>query len=73
MSCLILVVYCILLISNSISLYMHNIKGEAGQKVGQYYAVGLQDFTPKEGYYDLIWCQWVLSHLTNGTIKFGRV
>lgn len=49
---------------------MYNIKGEAGQKVGQYYAVGLQDFTPKEGYYDLIWCQWVLSHLTNGTTSF---
>ena len=47
---------------------MHNVKGEAGQKVGQYYAVGLQDFTPKEGYYDLIWCQWVLSHLTDGTV-----
>ena len=26
----------------------------------------LQDFTPEEGKYDLIWCQWVLGHLTDG-------
>lgn len=45
-----------------------HIKGEASHKVGQYYALGLQDFTPAEGYYDLIWCQWVLSHLTDGTV-----
>lgn len=25
---------------------------------------GLQEFTPEEGHYDLIWCQWVLGHLT---------
>ena len=25
-----------------------------------------QDFTPEEGRYDLIWCQWVLGHLTDG-------
>ena len=42
------------------------IQGEGSQRVGQYYGIGLQDFTPKEGYYDAIWCQWVLSHLTNG-------
>ena len=24
---------------------------------------GLQDFTPKERHYDVIWCQWVLGHL----------
>ncbi|KAI8907342.1 alpha-N-methyltransferase NTM1 [Gorgonomyces haynaldii] len=29
-----------------------------------YYPVGLQDFDPKEEY-DLVWCQWVLSHLTD--------
>ena len=26
----------------------------------------MQDFTPEEGKYDLIWCQWVLGHLTDG-------
>ncbi|KAI9275454.1 alpha-N-methyltransferase NTM1 [Phascolomyces articulosus] len=26
---------------------------------------GLQDFSPTEGKYDLIWCQWVLGHLTD--------
>ena len=46
----------------------YTLKGGASQKVGQYFAVGLQDFAPKEGYYDLIWCQWVLSHLTDGRL-----
>jgi protein N-terminal methyltransferase len=26
---------------------------------------GLQDFNPEKGEFDLIWCQWVLSHLTD--------
>ncbi|KAI9499456.1 alpha-N-methyltransferase NTM1 [Zychaea mexicana] len=26
---------------------------------------GLQDFCPNPGKYDLIWCQWVLGHLTD--------
>ena len=26
---------------------------------------GLQDFSPEHNRYDLIWCQWVLSHLTD--------
>ncbi|KAJ3191211.1 hypothetical protein HK101_007983, partial [Irineochytrium annulatum] len=30
-----------------------------------FYPVGLQDFTPEEGKYDMIWCQWVLGHLTD--------
>ena len=34
--------------------------------VGQVLCQGLQDFTPEEGKYDLIWCQWVLGHLTDG-------
>ena len=34
-------------------------------KVGNLYCAGLQnfDFTPKT--YDIIWCQWVLGHLTD--------
>lgn len=29
---------------------------------------GLQDFTPEEGRYDVIWCQWVTGHLTDGDL-----
>ncbi|KAG1148287.1 hypothetical protein G6F37_003531 [Rhizopus arrhizus] len=32
-------------------------------KVGNVFCQGLQGFTPEEGKYDLIWCQWVLGHL----------
>ena len=39
--------------------------GDAAKRVGQYYHTSLQNFTPKQGYYDVIWCQWVLSHLRN--------
>lgn len=35
------------------------------KRVGQVICQGLQDFTPEEGKYDLIWCQWVLGHLTD--------
>lgn len=35
-------------------------------KVGNVFCQGLQGFTPEEGKYDLIWCQWVLGHLTDG-------
>lgn len=35
-------------------------------RVGSFFAKGLQDFVPEEGRYDIIWCQWVLSHLTDG-------
>ncbi|KAG0165839.1 hypothetical protein DFQ28_008227 [Apophysomyces sp. BC1034] len=33
--------------------------------VGSVICAGLQDFMPEEGKYDLIWCQWVLGHLTD--------
>ena len=36
-------------------------------RVGNYFAVGLQDFHPEEGRYDVIWIQWVMGHLTDGT------
>lgn len=32
-------------------------------KIGQIYAVGMQDWEPKEGKYWLIWCQWCVGHL----------
>lgn len=38
-------------------------------KVGQVLCQGLQDFEPEQGKYDLIWCQWVLGHLTDGKSK----
>ncbi|KAJ1642142.1 hypothetical protein J3B02_003048 [Coemansia erecta] len=34
-------------------------------KVVDMFPVGLQQFTPVKGRYDVIWCQWVLSHLTD--------
>merc|ERR1712037_204194 len=36
-----------------------------GTKTGQLICSGLQDFTPSDGAYDVIWCQWVLGHLTD--------
>lgn len=33
--------------------------------IGTIFNVGLQDFTPAEKTYDVIWCQWVLGHLTD--------
>lgn len=32
-------------------------------KLGTIYNVGLQEFVPDAGKYDVIWCQWVLGHL----------
>ena len=31
----------------------------------KYICCGLQDFIPESSKYDLIWCQWVLGHLTD--------
>lgn len=35
------------------------------KKIGQMFPVGLQDFQPEVGRYDVIWVQWVLGHLTD--------
>ncbi|KAJ2707681.1 hypothetical protein H4R19_004880 [Coemansia spiralis] len=40
----------------------------AAGRVGDLFAVGLQGFTPAAGRYDVIWCQWVLSHLTDNDL-----
>ena len=40
-------------------------QGEGSKKVTNLFPCGLQDFTPVAGRYDIIWCQWVLSHLTD--------
>ncbi|XP_038064075.1 N-terminal Xaa-Pro-Lys N-methyltransferase 1-like [Patiria miniata] len=39
--------------------------GEASSNVGKYICCGLQDFVPQPKHYDVIWCQWVLGHLTD--------
>ncbi|KAJ1844216.1 hypothetical protein H4S02_001027 [Coemansia sp. RSA 2611] len=43
--------------------YLEEEKREG--RIGDLFPVGLQGFTPTEGRYDVIWCQWVLSHLTD--------
>ncbi|KAK7789559.1 hypothetical protein R5R35_010492 [Gryllus longicercus] len=35
------------------------------KKIGQLFNQGLQSFDPVPGTYDIIWCQWVLGHLTD--------
>ena len=45
-------------------------QGDRAGKIGAYYPLGLQSFTPQESYYDVIWNQWVLSHLTDGGLKW---
>ncbi|KAK7094851.1 N-terminal Xaa-Pro-Lys N-methyltransferase 1-like [Littorina saxatilis] len=37
--------------------------GKDSSRVDRIKCCGLQDFTPEPGRYDVIWCQWVLSHL----------
>eukprot|EP00061_Rhincodon_typus_P008702 g31548.t1 len=34
--------------------------GEEGNRVGNYYCCGLQDFVPQPQRYDVIWIQWVI-------------
>ena len=39
--------------------------GEKSQNVGNYFCKGLHEFVPQSGFYNVIWCQWVLGHLTD--------
>lgn len=39
-------------------------KGQVGQVIN----LGLQDWTPEEGVYDVIWNQWCLGHLTDAQL-----
>ncbi|KAL9958607.1 hypothetical protein ACROYT_G035646 [Oculina patagonica] len=39
--------------------------GEKKDRIGNFFPQGLQDFKPEEGRYSVIWCQWVLGHLTD--------
>ncbi|TPX63988.1 hypothetical protein SpCBS45565_g06231 [Spizellomyces sp. 'palustris'] len=38
---------------------------EYAARVDRFIPKGLQEFSPEDGRYDLIWTQWVLGHLTN--------
>ncbi|XP_055319335.1 alpha N-terminal protein methyltransferase 1 [Sitodiplosis mosellana] len=38
---------------------------QLNEKIGTIHNVGLQDFTLTDNTYDVIWCQWVLGHLTD--------
>lgn len=41
---------------------------EQSSRVGRYICAGLQNFTPDPNLYDVIWCQWVLGHLTDSDL-----
>ncbi|XP_071454674.1 N-terminal Xaa-Pro-Lys N-methyltransferase 1 isoform X2 [Hetaerina americana] len=44
---------------------------ESCPRIGSYYPIGLQSFEPESNKYDVIWCQWVLGHLTDDDfVKF---
>lgn len=45
---------------------MFLFQGASTSRVGHYFAVGMQDFTPESGRYDVIWLQWTIGHLTDG-------
>uniref|UniRef100_A0A060THS7 Alpha N-terminal protein methyltransferase 1 n=1 Tax=Blastobotrys adeninivorans TaxID=409370 RepID=A0A060THS7_BLAAD len=34
-------------------------------KIGTIHQIGMQDFTPEQGKYWLIWCQWCVGHLSD--------
>ncbi|KAH9279337.1 N-terminal Xaa-Pro-Lys N-methyltransferase 1 [Echinococcus granulosus] len=43
------------------------------ERVGNRFCCALQDFTPPEGRYDIIWVQWVIGYLTlSATVEFLR-
>lgn len=46
----------------------HDYMGDSFTKVDKLICSGLQEFTPEAGQYDVIWCQWVLGHLTHGDL-----
>ena len=47
----------------------HQFIGEQVSRVDKFICSGLQDFTPEVGRYDVIWCQWVLGHLTDSDLE----
>lgn len=52
------------------SIFLETAKSYLGaallqRKIGDMFPVGLQEFKPEPHKYDVIWAQWVLSHLTD--------
>lgn len=43
--------------------------GTNDKRIGTIFNMGLQDFIPAENTYDVIWCQWVLGHLTDADLS----
>jgi protein N-terminal methyltransferase len=39
--------------------------GDTSIRCGEYICIGMQDFEPTPGVYDLVWIQWVIGHLTD--------
>ncbi|XP_042868161.1 N-terminal Xaa-Pro-Lys N-methyltransferase 1-like [Penaeus japonicus] len=52
---------------NFIDKARESFKGS--KKVTEFYCVGLQNFNPEPNTYDVIWCQWVLGHLTDTDLE----
>ncbi|KAJ1955502.1 hypothetical protein EC988_001848 [Linderina pennispora] len=44
-------------------------EAQAQGKIGEFFPLGLQMFEPAHARYDVIWCQWVLSHLTDEDLE----
>ncbi|KAK8744171.1 hypothetical protein OTU49_001030 [Cherax quadricarinatus] len=44
-----------------------NFKGS--KKIGEFLCQGLQHFSPRPNTYDVVWCQWVLGHLTDADLE----
>lgn len=49
-----------------IEKFSDKLKGQPG--IGGIFNVGLEEWTPEEGVYDLIWNQWCLGHLTDSQL-----
>lgn len=39
--------------------------GDQSSRIGSRFVEGLQTFEPREKFYDVIWIQWVIGHLTD--------
>lgn len=48
---------------------------ENSNRIGKIYNLGLQEFVPESMKYDIVWCQWVLGHLTDNDLMnfFQRI
>ena len=55
--------------------YVRQARSDLGEGRFRYWVQGLQDFEPGAQEYDVIWIQWVLSHLTDSDLEsfFDRI